>query len=323
MATIYPRGKSWYLQWREAGRLRKKSLGAISKRDAQTILYAKEMEIRTGQQPAQANYTFKPFALVYLDWHKYEYPDSHNRIYQLTHQHLIPWFEFEYIGSLSIQLAERYKQTRQAAIETINKEMRTLHAILNKAVEWGHIQRNPIKSVKQIRNTDSKPPQFYTIEQLNSLYAVDPLHAHAWRLMANTGLRRKEALALQWVNVFDDRIRVISTSKDRTKSAKWRDIPLSPGAKLAIEGLANGSDYVLKQINSVSLSRAFSKAVARAGLDGSLHCLRHSFCSHLVMLGKSLRSVQVLAGHANYKTTERYAHLAPGHLQEIVADLSL
>ncbi|MGO1068284.1 tyrosine-type recombinase/integrase [Lysobacter sp. CA199] len=46
-------------------------------------------------------------------------------------------------------------------------------------------------------------------------------------------------------------------------------------------------------------------------IGGSLHRLRHTFCAHLVMAGVPLRRVQLLAGHADYKTTEIYAHLAP------------
>jgi len=92
---------------------------------------------------------------------------------------------------------------------------------------------------------------------------------------------------------------------------------------VALEFLDNESDYVLPRVNKSSLTRAFKKAVVNAGLDGSLHCLRHTFCSHLVMQGVPLRTVQVLAGHASFKTTEGYAHLAPDHLAESVAGLEL
>lgn len=38
----------------------------------------------------------------------------------------------------------------------------------------------------------------------------------------------------------------------------------------------------------------------------------HTFCAHMVMAGVPLRRVQLLAGHADYATTEkRYAHLTP------------
>jgi site-specific recombinase XerD len=49
----------------------------------------------------------------------------------------------------------------------------------------------------------------------------------------------------------------------------------------------------------------------RAGLnDLRLHDLRHSFASFLVNKRKGLYVVQMLLGHKNYRTTQRYAHLS-------------
>jgi site-specific recombinase XerD len=41
------------------------------------------------------------------------------------------------------------------------------------------------------------------------------------------------------------------------------------------------------------------------------------------MAGVPLRTVQVLAGHADIKTTERYAHLAPDYLANAVTAIAL
>lgn len=43
-----------------------------------------------------------------------------------------------------------------------------------------------------------------------------------------------------------------------------------------------------------------------AGIGGSLHRPRHTFCAHMVITIGPLRRVQILAGHADYATTEKY-----------------
>ena len=144
----------------------------------------------------------------------------------------------------------------------------------------------------------------------------------AWQLLANTGLRRGEAQNLNWKDVGKEEIRVLSREDARTKSGKWRIVPVSEGAQEALGGLQGGR-RVLPEVAPTSLSRAFERTLHRAEIPGSLHCLRHTYCSHLAMAGVPLRTVQVLAGHSSYKTTERYAHLAPGHLREAVAGLRI
>jgi integrase len=139
----------------------------------------------------------------------------------------------------------------------------------------------------------------------------------------NTGLRRSEAQQVRHQDVDEDAIRVVSIPGARTKSAKWRLVPITPGARIALEGLPRDGEYVLPRMTPYSLTRAFSRTLGRAGLEGSLHCLRHTYCSHLVMAGVPLRTVQILAGHSTILVTERYSHLAPGHLQDATKGLTL
>ena len=53
----------------------------------------------------------------------------------------------------------------------------------------------------------------------------------------------------------------------------------------------------------------------------TLHKLRHTFASWLVMNGTPLRTVQELLGHASIITTLRYAHLSPAHLAGAVESI--
>lgn len=76
-------------------------------------------------------------------------------------------------------------------------------------------------------------------------------------------------------------------------------------------------------MNPMSLTQAFKRTLARAGLDGSLHCLRHTFAAHLVMKGVDLYTVKELLGHASIVTTQIYAHLSDEHKQKAVEGLEL
>ena len=338
MATIYKRGRSWYAQWREKGALKRQSLGPVAEAEAQAWLTAKERQLET-IRPASGP-LFIDWALEYGTWHATEYPDSYYRIAQIIKTHLGPHFGSIPIGALKSREVEAYKHARLetgAAPATVTKEIRTLKAMVNKAVEWDIIPHSGIKGVKPPRDLRSKPPQWYTKEELQALYAAElaikkstskpnaALHEKyrwTWQLMANTGLRRTEAMQLEWRDIGQEEIRITSDADMRTKSGKWRLIPIAPNAQEALEAL-KGNKKVLPEVKPESLSRSFIRTAARTGINGSVHCLRHTYCSHLVMAGIPLRTVQVLAGHASFTTTEKYAHLAPGHLRESAQALAL
>lgn len=325
MATVYWRNGRAYLNWSEGGRQHRISLGAISERDAEIARRQKEVEVKSGRR-FSPTVLFRELRGRYVEWHRHEYPDSHQRIAQIIEQHLAPTFDLRPIGAITADEIDSWKHSRDAAPETVAKELRTLRAVFNWAKARKLATENPCDQVEPPRNVESEPIRWYTRAELEELYEASPFHADIWRFMANTGLRRREALQLQWRDVAEDHIRIVSRAGARTKSGKWRIIPLSDSAKAALERLrqhTGTSGYVLPRAHRASLSRAFSRCQRRAGIDGNLHCLRHTFAAHLVSNGVPLRTVQVLMGHASIATTERYAHLAPDHLADSVSRLNL
>ena len=74
----------------------------------------------------------------------------------------------------------------------------------------------------------------------------------------------------------------------------------------------------------VSIFYSWDAARQRAGLGYvRIHDLRHSFASFLVNAGRSLYEVQEILGHADSRTTTRYAHLSRDRLQEAVESVPL
>lgn len=343
MATLRRIDGAFVLDWRDAeGERHRDTLGRVGElpeREAQRILKQRNLELSAGYRilnPNQAPF-FSDFATDYLVWHAAEYPASHARVAQIVEDYLLPDFGHSRIGSLTPRQAEHWKQKRgrEAKSQTVTKELRTLKAMVNKAVEWDVIPRNPIAKVAAPRSLDSKPPAFYTKDEMKALYAAcslevnsgegpqpNPLHAHMWRLYANTGMRRTEGMILKRSWVGQDAMKILSTDEDRTKSGKWREIPLTSGARMALDALPRDA-YVLPRMTLPSLSRACIRDSRRAELTGGLHTLRHTYISHLVMAGVPLRTVQKLAGHSTVTVTERYAHLAPEYLQKAGTSISL
>lgn len=95
--------------------------------------------------------------------------------------------------------------------------------------------------------------------------------------------------------------------------------------------------YVIKAQKGVHPTLVFSHRGDRIRLDGKtwarilrdaeiedfrFHDIRHTWASWHVMNGTSLQELMQLAGWSTYSMALRYAHLAPGHLDQAAANVA-
>jgi integrase len=162
--------------------------------------------------------------------------------------------------------------------------------------------------------TPSKSKHARTPE--NQVTNIGPHAAAALRLLIFTGARLREILDLRWENVDLQRgLLFLPDSKTGKKT-----IVLGAAAIAVLENLPRVGKFVIAGTDNdkprADLQRPWALVSVRAGFpDLRLHDLRHSFASVGAGAGFGLPVIGKLLGHSNFKTTERYAHLAADPLR--------
>ena len=216
------------------------------------------------------------------------------------------------------------------APKTVNNVLTTLNTLLRVAKEWRVIQEIPC----QIRLIKAPRPAmaFHDFPEYERL--VDVAHASdatAYLIVllgGEAGLRCGEMLALDWQDIDLTKRQLCVQHADwnghvtAPKGGRLRYVPLTVRLAKALGSHRHlVSSRVLCQEDGRPLTRKIAqghvrRAARRARLiDGGVHVLRHTFCSHLAMRGAPARAIQELAGHQDLSTTQRYMHLSPAAIE--------
>ena len=153
------------------------------------------------------------------------------------------------------------------------------------------------------------------------------------------GLRAKEISALKWSDVYeaDGQLREILRLKPAyTKGSKTRDVYLTaPRLRQVLKSFAahslganSPSGPLLRSqkggaLRAGSTARFIKQLYADAGLpEASSHSGRRTFITSLAERGIDLKSIAILAGHSNIKTTALYVDASPVKLSRILSDVA-
>jgi integrase/recombinase XerD len=150
-------------------------------------------------------------------------------------------------------------------------------------------------------------------------------HRVALRLIYACGLRRGELLKLRITDIDSNRkiIKIVGAKGNKDRIVPLPEILLQQireyyvtykPKKWLIEGQRPNQQY-----SAASLSSVLRNAVKKVKINKpvTLHWLRHSFATHLLESGTSIRVIQELLGHKSSKTTEIYTHVSRELIQQI------
>ena len=299
--------------------------------------YALERELRErlarGEVATSRPQTFAAWAEEYLESGMTKNkPSTRAAKRQIVRDHLLPAFGALRLDEITVERIERFQAKEQASgssPKTINNRLTVLRRMLSTAKRWGRIATVP--RVDWLRVPAGRV-DFLTFDEAARLVeAADPAWCAMMLVALRTGLRRGELLALRWedVDLPAGRLTVRRTAWESTegppKGNRTREVPLSPEARTALEGLDRRQGYVFGDGERLTVGESkwpLWRACDRAGLARrGWHVLRHTFASHLVMRGVPIRAVQELLGHQDIRQTMIYAHLAPAVFTDAVARL--
>ena len=151
-------------------------------------------------------------------------------------------------------------------------------------------------------------------------------HKSMISLIYACGLRAGELVALELKDIDSDRM-VIAIRK--AKGNKDRIVPLSQKILELLRAyyrefrpkqyLFQGEGERPLPYSLSSLRKILKRAALRAGIKKNirLHTLRHSYATHLLESGVSLRHIQLILGHNSSRTTEIYTHVSKTELCNI------
>ena len=276
----------------------------------------------------KAELTLDAFMVDHYFPHAKIHKRSHKRDDQLYRLRIKPKFGDLVLSAVNRREVQAFQNgllNEGLAPASADHHVKLMRRVLNLAVQWEFLEKNPLKGI-ELYMVDNQVENYLDDEQTQRLMDVLLSDAnrsvcHILIFLISTGARLNEALTATWKNV-NVEASVWKVDATRSKSKKTRSIPLNDSAHWVLEQVPSKgkSEYLFPSPVSgkpyTTITRAWYRLRAEAGVKVRIHDLRHSFSARLISNGRSLFELQSILGHSDPKVTMRYAHLSAKALQE-------
>lgn len=350
----------WWIFIKHKGRRRSKKVGRDRKKAVEA---AKKIEARLAlgdfgilEEP-QKILTFEEYAET---WSTVTVPSTCKESTEADYKsiltnHVLPTFRkmpINEIKKADIKTFLMKKYNAGVSKSTVKHIKSVVSGVLNLAVEDETILINPAQRMGKLFHKDEvhnliDPLTRDEIKQLLKTFREKfPEHYGLCLLLARTGMRIGEAMALKWDDIdFNQRIITVRRSLNRSgkggipKSAKARRVDMSGQLKSVLQDLrlqrkveklkrgwkkvpewvfVNGQGNPLDKDNW--RDRVFYKSLESAKIRKvRVHDLRHTYASLLIQAGESLAYIRDQMGHHSIQVTvDIYGHLVPGGNRDAV-----
>jgi integrase len=271
-------------------------------------------------------------AIDYLRWVQQQQPKSHRIKKFMLYNAVIPFFGNMTPDRITPSMILTYKEKRKSEItlaakddksrnrkggsRMINLELLCLQHMIKQM--WGESAK-----FEQLPWKADKPMILSRDEIKGFINALEPVYRILFFTIYQTGMRKTEALTLEWNRVNLDEGYVLI----KGKGDKTRAVPLTPvlrGELKAWKDGGNGDKLVFPSTKTgeaiVGVYKAIARAKKAAKIDKRIypHLLRHCFGTHIIDGGGDVASLQELLGHADITTTSIYTHLSMDYKRNAV-----
>ncbi|MFM1538412.1 tyrosine-type recombinase/integrase [Helcococcus bovis] len=295
------------------------------------------------------------FIDVYQEWFEvYKLTVKESTLYDVEgkiKKHILPAFKDVYLDTISLKVTQKWLNELSDELHSFSQYFGYFNAILQFAVSREYISENPCLKVFKPKKEKSKKTKIWTIDELKIFLENMKEYDYKWyayfRLLAFSGMRKSEGLALNWSDI-DFKNNEITISKSLktydqklicgdTKTGNIRTIPMDNNTieilkkwrKLQfqffgrLDIIFNNGQGGYTQTTTPAYS--FKTVSKKSNLPiVKIHSLRHLHASMLIHSNKSENSIPAMAhrlGHNIDTMLKIYTHLIEKDKKTILDNL--